>query len=176
MLIKRLILLLLFSSQAFASKCLLNDALKDPALSSNPQFWEEYSSLTQKGKSSDESLQLLIKKYSPSLQSTTTAATNSTSSFQKSLALNLDSKAEKEIKTLPKNLKGKVDEFLDAALKPGGIKEIRENPGRWHMEKLPQFGDNAYSIRLNDGYRVLFDVTDGSLQVRRVNKGQIHGN
>lgn len=53
--------------------------------------------------------------------------------------------------------------------------EIRNNPGRWNLEKVEQFGKNARTIRLNGGYRVLFDVTPDSVEIRRVNKGQIHG-
>jgi plasmid maintenance system killer protein len=64
---------------------------------------------------------------------------------------------------------------LEVALRPGGVKELYDNPGRWHFEKLPEFGPDAHSVRLNNGFRVLFDMKEGRLILREVNKGHIHG-
>lgn len=44
-------------------------------------------------------------------------------------------------------------------------------------EKMPGFGKNSHSIRLNSGYRVLYELTpEGEVIIKRVNKGQIHKN
>lgn len=166
-------ILILSTSAGFASQCLLNEALKDPKLSGNAKFWEELSELNAKGKVSDQKLKELISKYDGNIVSPA-AAPVSPAMFAKSARLTIQSKAEKEIKVLPKGLKGKVDEFLDIALKPRGMQELRSNPGRWNLEHIKAEGPNTYSVRLNDGYRVLFDFKDDALQVRRVNREQIH--
>lgn len=169
----RIIFLFILVSTGFvqASECLLNEALKNPELSANAKFWEELSELNAKGKLSDQQIKSLIEKHGGSF-SATPAQINP--AFQKSAKLDIQNRASKEIKGLPANLKGKVDEFLDIALKPGGMQELYNNPGRWHLEHIKAEGPNTYTIRLNEGYRVLFDYKDGELQVRRVNKGQIH--
>lgn len=168
-----LILVLAFSLGAHAKDCLLSEALKDPQLSANEEFWREYGALSPKEQASDSHLKALVSKYRSADR---TVGPSATPNAVRVLNLAIQNKAEKEIKVLPPNLKQKVDEFLSVALKAGGIKEIRDNPGRWHLEKLPQFGESAYSVRLNDGYRVLFDAGPDAIEVRRVNKGQIHGN
>jgi plasmid maintenance system killer protein len=174
------ILLLFFHLSAAASSCLLSEALKDPALSNNAKFWEEYGQLSPKDQNSDLALKALIEKFK-STQGTVpasapTSVASNTVADNKALSLSVDHKAEKEIKHLQPGLKKKVDEFLDVALKPGGIQEIRSNPGRWHYEKLPEFGPNAHSVRLNAGYRVLFDLDGDNIVVRQVNAAKIHHN
>lgn len=169
-------LFFVFSTQAHATSCILSDALKDPALSGNEKFWAEYGKLSPKDQHSDIALKALIDKYqgaSAGAAQTTSAASTAGSN---GLKLTIQHKAEKEIKHLQKHLKEKVDEFLEIALKPGGMQEIRNNPGRWHYERLSQFGDHAHSVRLNNGYRVLFDLDGDTIEVRRVNAAQIHGN
>lgn len=157
---------------AWCSDCFLNEALKNPELNSNPKFWEELSRISRKGKPSDGEVQSLINQYT-SLGAKISEPTN-VGSFQKSLSIFVHSKAEKEINSLPKNLKARVDEFLQLATKPGGMKELRENPGRWHLEKL-KAGNNSHTVRLNDGYRVLFEHDSEGLRILRVNREQIHG-
>lgn len=169
MLIRVLFLILIFASpSAFSAQCLVSEALKDAKLASNAQFWDEYGQLASKGNVSDAQMKALMEKYGAGSGNKAAAA-----EVKQSLNLSVQSKAEKEIKGLQPNLKSKVDEFLDTALKPGGLKEIRENPGRWHFEKLK--GMDAYTVRLNDSYRVLFQVEGDSLKVLRVNRDQIHG-
>lgn len=155
-----------------SDSCLLNEALKDPGIANNPQFWEDYAKINSSKLSSEKEVELLLEKYKLSLKS----ATTTTAEFSPSRKLNVQHKAEKEILHLPKNLHQKLDEFIATATAPHGLKDLLDNPGRWNYEKLPQFGNKAHSVRLNDGYRVLFDVTDDGIEIRRVNKGQIHGN
>lgn len=155
-----------------SESCLLNEALKDPTIANNPQFWEDYAKINSSKLSSEKEIELLVAKYKLSLKATT----KPTAEFNPSRKVNIQHKAEKEIQHLPKNLHQKLDEFISTATGPHGLKDLLDNPGRWHYEKLPQFGSKAHSVRLNDGYRVLFDVTDDGIEIRRVNKGQIHGN
>jgi len=155
-----------------SDNCILSAALKDPKIANNPQFWNDYAKINSSKLSSDKEVELLLEKYKLSLQS----APNSRAEFSPSRKFNIQHKAEKEIQHLPKNLHQKLDEFIATATASKGLKDLLDNPGRWHYEKLPQFGSKAHSVRLNDGYRVLFDVTDDVIEIRRVNKGQIHGN
>lgn len=166
------ILIVIACVPTWASECLLNEALKNPALNSNPKFWEDLSQLSEKGKPSDDQVTALIARHGGKVERT--SGPSSEGSFlKKPTSLSVAHKAEKEIHALPKNLRAKVDEFLEIALKSGGMQEIRENPGRWHLEKLN--GTKAHTVRLNDGYRILFDYSDEGLKVLRVNREQIHG-
>lgn len=174
---KLLLLFVFFSFSSFASSCLLSNALKDKDLSSNPQFWEEYSKLVASGKSSDEAIKAIRTKFQSGSQKTPVAAAPAgLVSVGSPRRFSFAKRAEQEMSKLPKNLQNKVDEFLDIALNPRGFAEIRDNPGRWHWEKLKQFGPHAQSVRLNGGYRILFDLKDdGQIFIREINKGHIHG-
>ncbi|MBX2989347.1 MAG: hypothetical protein KF802_15775 [Bdellovibrionaceae bacterium] len=169
------ILILLISLEGRAkNNCLLAEALRDPKLSSNMDFWREYAALNErsKGAVAEADLQRLTSKYRVS----GAAAATPPSAFVPSTSrLDVHHRARKEINDLPGHLRQKVDEFLATALQPGGMTQIRANRGRWNFEKLNQFGQDSYSVRLNDGYRVLFDLKGDELTIRRVNKGQIHG-
>jgi mRNA-degrading endonuclease RelE of RelBE toxin-antitoxin system len=162
------ILILLFSTASLASHCLMSEALKDPKLAQNGKFWEEYSVLAANGEIPYDKMQVLINRHG-GLSNAKVASEAKT--FQKSFGLEVQHKAEKEIKALPKGLKEKVDEFLELALKPGGMQEIRNNPGRWRLEKLH---DETHTVRLNDGYRIKFQEEGDNLVVLRVNVDQIH--
>lgn len=171
-----LVLSFLFSFNVLAKECGLEVALRNPKVANNSEFWQDYAKL--KSTEDGQAVAALLKKYgvdhTPDLP-VGNAPVGAVSS-QKSLRIDIDRKAGKEISGLPPNLKGKVDEILSTLAKPGGIQEIRNNPGRYHYEKLSQFGNKAHSVRLNDGYRILFDLDDTGVVLRRVNKGQIHGN
>lgn len=173
MLYKKIIslLLILNISVAQAAKCLLAEALKNPQLASNEQFWKEYSQLADAGNASDKELEALLKKYNATLENQTSQAPVLKPSMKISIK-----PAEKEISKLPSHLREKVEEFLKTVSGPDGIQEIHNNPGRWHLEKTPQFGPNAHTIRLNDGYRVMFDIEPDQVTVRMANKGKIHSN
>lgn len=161
---------------SWANECLLSVALKDPKISSDANFWKDYGDLESQGKASDEEVKKLIQKYTGKAPTTSNKTTNTPP--VPTTRLDVKDRATKELQSLPKNLKEKVDTFLETALAPGGLDSIRQNPGRWHLEKVIEHGNHAYTVRLNAGYRLLFDMNtkDGSLVLRRVNKGQIHGN
>jgi plasmid maintenance system killer protein len=166
------LLFTLLSLSVQANNCLLTEALKNPALSGNSEFWADLSRISGTGKPSDQQIKSLVEKHGGSLAKVTAAPPPVAT---KSGVYSIANKAEKEIKGLPKNLKVELDEFLEIAIRPNGLHEIRNNPGRWHLEKVEQYGKNARTVRLNGGYRILFDVTPEGVEVRRVNKGQIHG-
>ena len=173
---KLLLLILFFSFSTFASSCLLSNAMKDKDLSSDPKFWEEYSKLVATGKSSDEAIKTIRAKFASASQRTSAApAATQAATVGTPRRFSFNKRAEQEMSKLPKNLQKKVDEFLDIALSPRGFAQIRDNPGRWHWEKLKQFGPNAQSVRVNGGYRILFDLKDDQIIIREINKGHIHG-
>lgn len=174
MLVRISALLLLISFNASAS-CLLTDALKDPKLSGNAQFWEEYSDLSAKGNISDKDMQSLIAKHSKSSETKTTTSTTVKSEKTVAYQLKLNSQAQKDVSRLTKNLKEKMDEFMDLAVQKNGLQKIRENPGRWRLEKVIENHRTYQTVRLNDGYRVLFDVdASGEVKIFGVNKSVTH--
>ncbi|MEN0060190.1 MAG: hypothetical protein AAGB31_15230 [Bdellovibrio sp.] len=163
----------MFVCPTLAANCLLSEALKDPQLTSNAKFWEEISKLNEKDFDYNDSLKKIIAKHSTKVPN---SPSKQAKDFQNSARLSVVQKAEKEIKNLPPHLKEKVDEFIETALQNNGLQSIRDNPGRWNLEKTIQFGENSYTARISQGYRVLFDYDGENLQIRRINKGQIHGN
>lgn len=175
MLVRILAFLLLISFEASAS-CLLTDALKDPQLSGNAKFWEEYSTLSAKGQISDKDMQSLIAKHTKSAENHSSSS-NTAAKSEKTIAyqLKLNSQAQKDVSRLSKNLKEKMDEFMDLAVQKNGLQKIRENPGRWRLEKVIENHRTYQTVRLNDGYRVLFDVdASGELKIFGVNKSVTH--
>ncbi len=166
------LLLTFLSLPSLANSCLLSEALKNPALASNSEFWADLSQLSEGGKVTDHQIKFLMEKHGGSLVKVTAAPAPTA---VRSSSFSIANRAEREIRNLPKNLKAELDEFLELAVGPNGLQEIRKNPGRWNLEKVEQFGKNARTVRLNGGYRILFDYTKDGLEIRRVNKGQIHG-
>lgn len=180
---KNLILYFLISiiqTIAFAGggSCLLTKAIKDPELANNESFWADYSNLSNSKQPTEKDIEALVKKHKAELLTNTDSVPKPTVTEipnGKYLRVSVHHKGEKEIAHLPENLHKKVDEFISKATKPGGIQDVRNNPSRWHLEKLPEFGENSYSVRLNGGYRILFEYDHQEIVIKRVNKGQIHG-
>lgn len=178
------IIFLFIALPLIAGECLITKALEDPNLKDNQAFWNEYGDLMAKGRSSDDAIKGLLEKFkdannenaSASAERAQTQTSSRTPTSTRSLQLDVQRRAKKEIERLPAHLKEKVDVFLGEVLRPGGIKTVRDNPGRYRLEKLPEFGPNAHSVRLSDGYRVLFDLKDDTISIREINKGHIHGN
>ncbi|MBS1969653.1 MAG: hypothetical protein JSU04_05075 [Bdellovibrionales bacterium] len=179
-------LVLIFSQSVLATDCMMSMALKDPELANNGAFWEDYAKLSAKGGGDEKQMQALIEKYKPgaTAKAETPAASKpfSASATDKpavavSNTYNVQHKAEKEIKKLPKDLQENVDEFLEIASRPGGFKEIQNNPGKWRYEQVEQFGKDAHTVRINGGYRILFDLDKKThhMEIRMVNKDKIHG-
>ena len=174
MLVRIIAFLLLVSFEVSAS-CLLTDALKDPKLSGNARFWEEYSDLSAKGNISDKDMQSLIAKHTKSSDVKSTNTTPVKSEKMVAHPLKLNSQAQKDVSRLTKNLREKMDEFMDLAVQKNGLQKIRENPGRWRLEKVIENHRTYQTVRLNDGYRVLFDIDPtGEVKIFGVNKSVTH--
>lgn len=168
--------ILLISLPALSGECLLTKATQNPLLKDNELFWKEYSELVAKGHDSNKALDSLIKKYDPKAVEVKSGPQVATTTFSPPKELKIHKTALKEIDRLPAHLKVKVDSFINEVSSPQGIKAIFDNPGKYHYEKLVQFGNNAHSVRLSNGYRVLFDIKDNEILIRQVNKGDIHRN
>lgn len=156
-------------------------ALKDPELSNSSAFWDDYAKLAAKGEPSEKQMQALVEKHKPAgVRSVEQAPASASASSPPAISntYNIQHRAEKDIKKLNKDLQQNVDEFLTIATRPGGFKEIQNNPGKWRYEQVEQFGKEAHTVRLNGGYRILFDLDKKThhLEIRMVNKDKIHGN
>lgn len=166
------ILVYYLSLSSWSANCLLDQALKDPVLNANSDFWSEFNALGKKGKLSDSQFSALMKKHGGQ---EVKKSESKILDQPRSLQFSVSHKAEKEVSALPKSLRQEFDKFLEVVVKPNGLQEIRSQPGKWRLEKVVQFGENARTVRLNGGYRILFDVTPTGVTIRRVNKDQIHG-
>lgn len=143
--------------------CDLARAINHPSLASNPEFWERLAELNPKN---NVAVKSLILEYSKEAL----APSTQTASLKKISAatINISHEAENKAAKLSKINSQHYDQFL-ATLNENGLQGLKDNPGKWHLEKLPQYGPNARSIRLDIGNRVLFDIEkDGSYTIRRI--------
>lgn len=168
-------LLICFSAHASASKCWLAEAMGDKALASNAKFWDEYGQLAARGRPSQEAIAALARKHNPHFGTKPSPQTTINSARPSQVELNHHKRAHADIQKLQPSLKRRYDVFLETIQGPDGLQAFYKNPGSWHMERLPQFGKHAHSVRLNGDVRVLFDVEDGKILVREVNRDKIHG-
>ena len=168
-------LALLASAPALASKCYLAEAMGDKALMQNAAFWDEYGALAARGVVDQQQVLALARKHNPSFGSAPSASAAAQAPRSSIRELAHHKRAQLEIERLQPALKRRYNLFLETIQGPEGVQAFYRNPGSWHMERLPQFGKNAHSVRLNGDVRVLFDLDDGKVLVREVNRGHIHG-
>lgn len=163
------ILIILLTAQAWAIDCQLSKLMGHPTLVQNEHFWTELGKI----KPNDErAIKELIKSISPDLLTSSTTSAQLVNVVQKTVGVT--HAAEKDIKKLSPSMKKHFDDYLKI-INEEGVHGLFVNPAKWHYEKLPQYGPNAHGARLNDGYRVLFDVAkDGSVNVREVSKAIGH--
>lgn len=178
-LLKFLLIIFLQISAAFASNnCFINDILKDPKISSDQIFWKNYDQFLTQGQSHEKALELSYLEHTKKKsqhQSPQNSDNRNSNSNKKDSAPKIDisKKGRQEIDRLTPQLKKKVDEFLDLVATPNGLREIRNNPGRWNFEEL-NYKAGMYTVRLNGGYRILFELKNDVLSIKEVNKGNIH--
>ncbi len=150
-------IMIFVSVVASAMNCRVAQMLNHPSISSNDEFWNEFGKLE---KPDDRTVEALIQKYS-------TAAT-APASFAAKVAPLVDSftlshKAEKaQAKLNPINQKH-FDEFIKV-INEKGPQGLYEQPKKWHFEKLKVHSEQ-HTVRLDSGYRVLFEVKDGTVHV-----------
>lgn len=162
--------ILFLSLNSYASTCYMSLTLKDPELSGNAQLWKEFQTEVKKGKSEKEVIANLYKKYKK------TKPEDLKIESQKSktpLDVKIEKKAQIEINRLSPALRKKADDFLELAHTKEGLADIKANPGRWHFEGL-KFKKDYYSVRINEGFRIMFELKNDTISVKEVNKNDIH--
>lgn len=145
----------------FAIDCDLSKAMSQI---SDQKFWEKLSTINANNPSA---LKELILEFEPNAFATVQKVSATSPSISK---LNVDvvHRAEKAAAKLSKINAKHYDNFIKV-INENGVHGLHENPGKWHYEKLPQYGSTAHSARLDGGYRVLFDVEkDGLITIRDI--------
>ncbi|MFZ3228733.1 MAG: hypothetical protein WA160_00915 [Pseudobdellovibrio sp.] len=72
------------------------------------------------------------------------------------------------------NVYKNYEEFLDIVTDPNkGLSALYNQPGRWRYEKLKTNG-SQHTIRLNDSYRVLFEIEANEVKIIEVSKTVTH--
>lgn len=171
------LVLWLISASVQASKCLIQEAMTDPALTNNTQFWVEYSQLAARGSVSQQDMLQLARRHNPQFArgpSSTTHTPQVIPTRAPVQTLSHHKRATSDIEKLQPSLRRRYNVFLETIQGPQGTQAFRNNPGSWNMERLPQFGPDAYSVRLNGDVRVLFDLRGSEVVVREVNRERIH--
>lgn len=156
------ILFLSLSSQAL--DCRLVEKFSDPKFANNTKFWNELGQLENQ---TDDAVAALIKKHDTQFKFSGSSS-NVPQTFSIPKGFNVSKKSEKALKTLTATQKKNFEEFVSAVGGKEGIKELYKNPGKWHFEKLKQYGES--SIRLDQGMRVLFKVEDGAVEIMDIGK------
>lgn len=168
-------LIFLISNLAWsADNCSLADAVADPKIASNPEFWEDYAKLTAQGDATEAQIFELTKKYKDPKTSNEVTPRNTPAPVNH-FEIHLSKQSSQDLKKLRSSspqLQKAYDEFL-GTMSQRGIQEIRNNPGRWRLEKL---NDGSQTVRLNGGVRVNFRIRNGNqLEIIQVNADKVHG-
>ena len=156
--------ILFFSLSSQALDCRLVEKFSDPKFANNTKFWNELGQLEDQ---TDDAVAALIKKHDTNFNFSGSSS-NVSSGFSIPKGFNISKKSEKALKTLNSSQKKNFEEFIKAAGGKDGINELYKNPGKWHFEKLKQYGGS--SIRLDQGMRVLFKVEDGAVEIMDIGK------
>lgn len=159
-----IILFLALTSQAL--DCRLVEKFSDPGLANNTKFWNELGLLEDQ---SDEAVAALIKKHDTEFNFSATTA-NAPRTFSVPKSFSVSKASEKALKVLSPTQRRNFEDFVNTIDAPGGVKELYKNPGKWHFERLPEYGGNS-SIRLDQGMRVLFKVNiEGGVNIIDIGK------
>lgn len=147
-----------------------------PALRDNPNFWNAYA---EKPPRNDAELQKFIENFEKEHHPTNaTAVAHAANDVPTGPRYRLTQSANKDLKKISSQpgLRMKLDQFLQLAHKDQKTfyHELRSQPGKWSLEKIREF--DGYSVRLNDGYRVVFRETeDGMIDIINFSKTATHG-
>lgn len=156
--------------------CEMSKALQEASGSGKlgDDFWQEYAQLSQKG-IGDRELNTLLQKHGAGMPAATNMGRRATDIIDTPrIRPQVEKTALKDIDRLTPSLRQKYAEVVEQlTLDPTG-KSFYSQPGRWNFERIKQFGPNAHSVRLDGGYRVLFDLKDGVATIRNVSKTMTH--
>lgn len=167
------IAIFIFSQIAFAINCrTLGDVLKNhPFLGDDAKFWEALSEIDTSDARQLEQIVNSFVKDGSTLGGTAAEATKAVDqaadifSGQRFKVL-LD--AQKAHATLEPRVKQKFKELMEILERPDWARELRFAQGRWNLERMEQFGQDVYSVKLNDGYRVLFRASEEGHSIMKI--------
>ncbi len=163
----------LIPSLAFAGlSCEMSKLLQNATQSGKlgDRFWQDYARASQNG-IGDRELSSLMQKHGVSIPKSESSGRRATDiSPSQRVRPQISKSAYKDIDRLPPSLKQKYAEVVENLTKDPSGATFYKTPGKWRFEKLPQYGSHAHSVRLDGGYRVLFDIRDGMASIRKVDK------
>lgn len=166
---KRLIAALLFfiTVQASALDCRLAEKFNDPKLANNSKFWDDLGKLSDQ---SDDAVADLIKKHDPQFNfKTSSTVSTGSAGFSMPQSFSVSKKSEKALKQLTSSQRKNFEEFIETVGGKDGAKALYNSPGKWHYEKLKQYG-GVSSIRLDQGMRVLFKADANGVEIIDIGK------
>lgn len=161
------------------SGCSAYDKIKQSGLFNDQNFWEFVS---KKGVLDDKNVNEIIdeyKKVHPTVASTTQVVsantTMSTSSGFKTIStqnVTIKKAAEKSYAIAPANVQKKADEVVRMFEERGASTIHDLKKGNWHYEYIRE--KKHYAVRLNEGFRMLFDYDNGKLTIFDISKHAYH--
>lgn len=168
-----IIIFILFASNLYAgSSCSLSDILKNKEIANNPEFWEDYAKINP---ADEKAIEKLTQKYSADNKKESLSSQNVDVSSNADFIYQ-DKKIENKIKSNP-GIKKKYEEFISLLKENPDMRIFYKQAGKWRLEKMTHDYnfENTYTVRLNDGYRVLFTkLKDGTVQIIEVDKSTTH--
>lgn len=166
-----LILFFLLAFNLQASTCYMSLTLKDPKLANNEKLWADFEKELKTGTPESVAIEKVYKKHSQ--DNSGKQSTSTPTKTKSSLDYSFSKKAQIELSKLPPNLRKKTDEFIELISTKEGLQDLKSNPGRWNYEAL-NYAKDTYSVRLNGGYRILFEIKNDLLTIKEINKNDIH--
>lgn len=166
------IISLIISFSLQASDCKLSEVLAHPDILENAQFWEDFGKLKSQNLSKQAMADILEKKYQLKIETKEITSPAPTISGHK---VSLTHNAQKELDGYQgqKHITERVDEFAKLIKSPGGIHNFKETHS-WNLEKMPEYGKNHWSVRINSGYRILFTLINNEAKIIAIDKSIGH--
>jgi mRNA-degrading endonuclease RelE of RelBE toxin-antitoxin system len=162
------LILLSVSIASFAMDCDLAKAINHPSLVQKSDFWERLSAINPKD---NVAIRKLISEYSNDALATASQASQSVARVS-AVAIETSHRAEKAIAKLAGTNIKHYDDFLKV-MNEKGVQGFYENPGKWHYERL-KMNREHHTVRLDQGYRVLFEVENGQVRVLDIGRHITH--
>lgn len=164
----RIIFLVAFgSSVSYAGGCDIWKLITDSKVE-DPVFWDRIAELQNTNRFTEENVKAVLAQQTE-LSASTGARSVLEAPTPVAVEVSLSTKVERVVKDLQPSLKEDF-EVAKQLLEKDGLTSFRANPGRWHAEKMPRYGPNYYSVRLNHGYRVLFEFKGSTSIIKEVSK------
>lgn len=133
-------------------------------------FWQDYAKASKNGINDRELNELMSKHGVGKAQSDMSGRRSTDVAPTQRIRPQVSKSVYKDVDRLAPPLKQKYAEVVEQLTKDPSGAGFYKNPGRWHFEKIGQYGPHAHSVRLDGGYRVLVDIKDGIATIRQVDK------